>query len=153
MFPRPGGGGEMKIRFGITAPLTLEDRSSGLLRLPHFLDRNFGVPDDSAHAIWIEAKNPLRMQGGKLLEEHPRAGLYAVRGELKDAELSASAAVLRTIRSVEVTEAWTRDPLRKMGASSARSSAKTKQIRLPISLWFSTHRSASGAGCRRSPPR
>jgi hypothetical protein len=113
-FPVPPGG-EMKIRFGITAPLTLEDRSSGLLRLPHFLDRNFGVPDDSAHAIWIEAKNPLRMEGGKLLEEHPRAGLYAVRGELKDAELSASAAVLRTIRSVEVTEAWTRDALRKDG--------------------------------------
>lgn len=113
-FPVPPGGGEMKIRFGITAPLALEDRSSGVLRLPHFLDRNFGIPDGtSTHAIWIEAKNPLRMEGGKLSAEQPKAGLYAVRGELKDAELSAPAAVVRTDRSSEATEAWSRDALQK----------------------------------------
>jgi hypothetical protein len=114
-FPVPPSGGEMKIRFGVTAPLALEDRSSALLRLPHFLDRNFGVSDGAAHAIWIEAKNPLRMEGGKLLAEQPKAALYAVRGELKDAELSAPAAVVRASRSVEVTEARSRDPLHGEG--------------------------------------
>lgn len=107
-FPVPPDGGEMKVRFGITAPLALEDRSRTALRLPHFLERNFGIPHETAHAVWIEAKNPLQ-PAGPLFAEQPRAGLYAVRGELKDAELAEPSAIIRTIRSGEVTEAWMRD--------------------------------------------
>lgn len=110
-FPVPPTGGEMKIRFGVTAPLALEDRANGVLRLPHFLDRNFGIPGESAHAVWIEAKNPLRAEGGRLLVKHPSAEVYAVRGELKDTELSEPVAVIRTVRSGEATEAWSRDTL------------------------------------------
>lgn len=115
-FPVPPAGGEMKIRFGVTAPLALEDRASGVVRLPHFLDRNFGIPDHPAHAVWIEAKRPLRPEGGKLLAEHPSAEVYTVRGELKDAELSEPASVIRTARSGEVTEAWSRDTLQSDGS-------------------------------------
>lgn len=115
-FPVPPDGGEMKIRFGITAPLALEDRARGLLRLPHFSDRNFRVPEGSAHAVWIEAKNPLATEGGRLSAEQPRAGLYALRGELKDAELSAAAAVIRTARSAEANEARSRDAHGKDGS-------------------------------------
>ena len=108
-FPVPPSGGEMKIRFGVTAPLALEDRGNGLLRLPHFLDRNFRVPDDFAHSVWVEARAPLRAGVGKLLIEQTGSGAYALRGELKDAELSDPASVIRASRSGEVEESWTRD--------------------------------------------
>ncbi|MGH9945257.1 MAG: VIT domain-containing protein, partial [Pyrinomonadaceae bacterium] len=39
-FPVPPGGGEMKIRLGITMPLILEDRERTALRLPYFHERN-----------------------------------------------------------------------------------------------------------------
>ncbi|MBN2686012.1 MAG: PEP-CTERM sorting domain-containing protein [Pontiellaceae bacterium] len=52
-FPVPANG-EMKVRIGITAPLaclTLEDRR---LKLPHLLERNFRIPENVNHAVWIE---------------------------------------------------------------------------------------------------
>jgi hypothetical protein len=114
-FPVPPSGGEMKIRFGVTTPLALEDRGSGLLRLPHFLDRNFRVPDDFDHSVWVEARGPVRAGVGKLWAEQPGAGVYALRGELKDAELSEPASVISASRSVEVEESWTRDAQRGEG--------------------------------------
>jgi hypothetical protein len=114
-FPVPPSGGEMKIRFGVTAPLALEDRGTGLLPLPYFLDRNFRVPDDLAHSVWVEARAPLRAGVGKLLAEQPGSGAYALRGELKDAELSEPASVIRASRSVEVEESWARDARRGEG--------------------------------------
>jgi hypothetical protein len=133
-FPVPPGGGEMKIRFGVTAPLAPEDRASGALRLPHFLDRNFRVADEAAHAVWIEAGSPLRAEGGRLLAEHPKAEVYAVRGELKDAELSEPAAVIRAVRSVEVVEAWARDTLVGGDASIVRQFVGEEETATPASI-------------------
>lgn len=113
-FPVPAGG-EMKIRFGVTAPLALEDRATAVLRLPHFRDRNFRVADELTHSVWIEAKNALQAQTGKLTAERPRAELNALRGELKDAELSGPASAVRAARRGELAESWTRDALQPGG--------------------------------------
>ncbi|HEX8495397.1 MAG TPA: VIT domain-containing protein [Pyrinomonadaceae bacterium] len=114
-FPVPPNGGEMKIRFGITTPLVLENRAEGLLRLPHLLERNFGIPEDIKHAVWIESENPLLTESNGLHSEQPRANLHAVRGVLRDEELSESGALLRATRTSEITEAWTPDPLKGKG--------------------------------------
>ena len=114
-FPVPPDGGEMKIRFGITTPLVLEERAEGVLRLPHFVERNFGIPDEVAHAVWIESKRPLSVQSKTLQAEQPGTNLHAVRGELRDSELSATGAIVRSMRASEITEAWTRDPLKSDG--------------------------------------
>ncbi|HWT00763.1 MAG TPA: VIT domain-containing protein [Pyrinomonadaceae bacterium] len=108
-FPVPPKG-ELKLRFGISAPLVLEDRSRGLLRLPHFLDRNFGIPDEVRHSVWVESKRPLQAESGGMRAERPEDNLHAVRGTYGDAELSGAANVLRVGRDAEVTESWTRDP-------------------------------------------
>jgi hypothetical protein len=51
-FPVPAGG-EMKIRFGITAPCDGE-----LWELPRILERNFGTKDGLEHAVWLQGEAP-----------------------------------------------------------------------------------------------
>ncbi len=48
-FPVPANG-EMKIRFGITAPL-----DHGQWELPRILERNFGTMDTLEHSVWLQA--------------------------------------------------------------------------------------------------
>lgn len=109
-FPVPPQGGELKLRFGISAPLVLEDRSRALLRLPHFLDRNFGIPDEVKHSVWVESKRPLRAESNRMRAERPEENVYALRGAYGDAELSDPANVVRSERDAGVAEVWTRDP-------------------------------------------
>lgn len=47
-FPVPANG-EMKIRFGITAPV-----NNGLWELPRILERNFGTADSLEHSVWLQ---------------------------------------------------------------------------------------------------
>lgn len=49
-FPVPAGG-EMRIRFGITAPF-----DGGLWELPRILERNFGTKDGLEHAVWLQGE-------------------------------------------------------------------------------------------------
>ncbi len=115
-FPVPPDGGEMKIRFGVTAPLAPEDRINRVLRLPHFLDRNFGIPDDTTHAVWFEAKNPLGTSETALSPGQPKPGLYSLRGDLKDDELSDADSSIRARSSGGAAEAWAQDTISNDGS-------------------------------------
>lgn len=110
-FPVPADGGEMKIRFGVTFPLLLNEPTQGLLRLPYFVDRNFGIAENIGHAVWIEAKTALHADNKNLLAEQPAPNLYAVRGTVPDAELSAHGATLRADRNGDAVAAWTPDSI------------------------------------------
>jgi hypothetical protein len=105
----------MKIRFGISVPLILEDRSRGVLRLPYLIERNFGIPDEVTHAVWVESKKPLQAEKDKLQSEQPATNLYALRGTYSDTELSGTMGVVRFARASEIDEAWTRDTLKDSG--------------------------------------
>ncbi|HKR22833.1 MAG TPA: VIT domain-containing protein [Pyrinomonadaceae bacterium] len=108
-FPVPPDGGEMKVRIGITAPLVLEAESHERLLLPHFRDRNFRIPDDLTHAVWIESKTALQSDSKILQTEQPSADLHAVRGALQDRELLSPESTVRMFRTNGVTQAWTRN--------------------------------------------
>jgi hypothetical protein len=140
-FPVPPGG-EMKIRFGITTPLLLEDRAHARLRLPHILERNFRIPDALNHVVWIESKSPIQVEGESLQTEQPEANLYAVRGTIRDAELSERGAFVLSSRSSEITESWTRDGL-KNNEEIVRQLIREKNIptRSSIVLVLDTSRS------------
>lgn len=114
-YPVPPNGGELKLRFGISAPLVLEDRARGLLRLPHFLNRNFSIPDEVKHSVWVESKRPLQAESNRMRAERPEVNRHALRGTYSDTELSGSANVVRLERDAEVTEVWTRDPSKQDG--------------------------------------
>ncbi|HMY76323.1 MAG TPA: VIT domain-containing protein, partial [Blastocatellia bacterium] len=88
-FPVPPSG-EMKIRFGVTAPVALESKQRGWLKLPGIAERNFAV-EKLNHAVWFESKRALQSSDKSLMAEHPENRLFAVRGQLSDGELSAAA--------------------------------------------------------------
>ncbi|MCP4702126.1 MAG: hypothetical protein GY862_35490 [Gammaproteobacteria bacterium] len=105
-FPVPVHG-EMKIRLGISAPLTLENRTRALLRLPYIPERNFSINAKTRHSVWFEAKRALVADDEILTEENPEKNLYAIRGSLSDAALSQN----QTIRAerADIVDAWSDD--------------------------------------------
>lgn len=114
-FPVAPQGGEMKVRIGITAPLVLEAEGQERLVLPHIGDRNFRIPDNLTHAVWIESKSQLHSDSKVLAAEQPAANLYAVRGTLQDSELLNPESTVRMFRNEGVTQAWTRNATKGNG--------------------------------------
>ncbi|MDQ1258086.1 MAG: hypothetical protein QG656_2695 [Candidatus Hydrogenedentes bacterium] len=84
-FPVPGGG-VMKVKIGITAPLVIRG-GQAYLRLPCFSGRNFTVSPELEHKVWAECKTPLSAGSEALTAERPSNDVYAVRGVLLDTEL------------------------------------------------------------------
>lgn len=80
-FPVPVGG-TMKTRIGVTAPLAVPDaaQAEARLRLPAFVEQNFGAAPGLATVVWIET-DPAALSAGDALAissgEHP-----AVRGKM-----------------------------------------------------------------------
>ena len=115
-FPVPQQGGEMKVRVGITAPLVLEAGGHGRLVLPHFRDRNFRIPDNVTHAVWIESKTRLQSDSKTLETEQPSAKLHAVRGALQDRELMNPESTVRMFRNEGITQVWSHNLTKGDGA-------------------------------------
>ena len=86
-FPVEGYGGVMKIRFGITLPLLLESREQARLILPHFVNRNFRVPNSLKHKVFLKATRPLNSAYGAVEYLPPANGKFELWGEYSDEEL------------------------------------------------------------------
>jgi hypothetical protein len=108
-FPIPPGGGRMKLRLGITAPLVLATPDKGCLRWPCFAERNFSLGEDLQHSLWVESSQPVESTGGKLKTEQGKPGAYALRGQLRDDDLWAPSNSICARRPKDVSSAWTKD--------------------------------------------
>ena len=115
-FPVPPGGGKMKVRLGITAPLVLTAADSGCLRWPCFIERNFSIPEQLPHSLWVESSQPVDSAGGKLKAEPGKPGVFVLRGQLHDGELASPVNTVRARRPAEATRAWTKDTRESEGA-------------------------------------
>lgn len=106
-FPVPPNGGTMKTRIGITAPLVLESYNTGLLRMPGFIERNFSIPEQLKHSIWIEAKTECRplYDMPNIISGKVKDTRYAVRGSIADSSFSDIFAV-QTDRDPANRNAW-----------------------------------------------
>jgi len=114
-FPVPPNKGEMKIRLGITLPLLLEDRYNAQLLLPHFADRNFRIPPDVTHSVWIESKTLAYTLGDGFISNQFSPGVFALRGQIQDAQLSRPGTSFGLSRSPEVSQIWSKDPFQTVG--------------------------------------
>ena len=82
LFPVPPGG-DMKIRIGMTAPMTMRHLHRARLALPSLSERNFDIDPALRHAVWVESSSALE-GGAGLRSEQPSERLFALRGELAD---------------------------------------------------------------------
>lgn len=107
--------GVMKIRIGITVPMLLEHKNVALMLLPHFNQRNFRIPDEVTHSVWIESKNrlfsenPLLSAGFHNPGEHT-SGVYALRGDLRDEQLANPKSTIELHRRYSAEHVWGRNP-------------------------------------------
>ncbi len=76
-FPVPANG-EMKIRFGVTAPL-----DGRRWEMPRVVERNFGVAEGAEHALWLQADGGFEISGGE-----------GIPGSVKDGEGFSSNAMV-----------------------------------------------------------
>jgi hypothetical protein len=110
-FPVPPRGGTMKVRIGISSPLILRDTTKGYYQLPHIIERNFKIASDLTHSVWVEAKNPIQSDNKCFVSEQPKKEFFALRGALKDADMTKSETIISAARAPENLRAWTPDPL------------------------------------------
>jgi len=108
-FPVPADGAMMKVRIGITAPLTLLQEEVAALRWPCFLERNFTIREDFKHTVWTEAKQPLSVPSGDLKVEQSHSGVEVVRGHLTQQGLGDPENAVIVRRSPGVKQAWVVD--------------------------------------------
>lgn len=128
-------GKEMKIRFGITAPLYLNSRDKAFMLLPHFIEHNFKIPDPSKHHLWLESKNPIQTINKGLITENPQKDLYAVRGEISNQQLVEDKALIQITPFSLKENIWTEDPLSN-GKSIIRQCIFEKEMDKPSHVLF-----------------
>lgn len=107
-FPVPPGGGRMKVRLGITAPLGMTNLSSGFLQWPHFLERNFTIRDSLQHLLWMAGPQPMESAGKPLIAESTKTGA-TLHGKLDDPALNVFGVGLVVRRDPSVRAVWTPD--------------------------------------------
>ncbi|VGO13801.1 hypothetical protein PDESU_02358 [Pontiella desulfatans] len=97
-YPVPASG-DMKIRIGITAPLALLSESERALRLPHLHERNFRIPESTAHAVWLKGGESLFSETDAL-GALPNGSLF---GDIPDLLLNGEAGVVKGASNVKTS--------------------------------------------------
>lgn len=129
-FPIPPNGGTMKIRLGITAPLTVEATNAAALKLPCFVERNFAVPETLQHSFWLQSSQPPHSALKQLTTAPAEAGKYSVRGQLADSLLNLPEATLRFPCSERLRSVLARDT-KKADAPAIRQTLEAAPAKLP----------------------
>jgi hypothetical protein len=107
-FPVPPNNGEMKIRLGITVPLILEDANNVRLLFPHFENRNFKIPDNLTHSMWIESKQPVFADYPALTSGRTSSDTFTIGGGVPDAHFSERRTSITLTRANVAS--WSTDP-------------------------------------------
>jgi hypothetical protein len=106
-YPVPAQGGTMKVRLGITQPLTPQSDGRCPLALPRFLETNFGLAEGLKHAVWIEGDAELTADAA-LKQEALEGGRFGARGELPALSVEEPCA-LQLAGSAVPTAVWHSD--------------------------------------------
>ena len=78
-FPIQPGGGQMKVRLGISVPLVTDRPDAARLLLPRIVEQNFTPLAELKHAVWIESWQPLAAVGLNARDEPAPGGAHALR--------------------------------------------------------------------------
>lgn len=108
-FPVPANGGTIKIRLGITSPLRLESADSAVVTWPHFLERNFVVPEHLEHSMWVEARQAIQSAGPIFKTDASKPGVHGLRAQVQDHALSDPTSAVRLRRDPTARESWVTD--------------------------------------------
>jgi hypothetical protein len=110
-FPVPRGGGTIKFKIGMTAPLDMSDPAKARLTLPAIVDRNFSFPSGVDHDIWIEGKQSLSSPAISLMATEVADRRFRLKGALTDKGLGHPRLTIWAARSATAgpVHAWIGD--------------------------------------------
>ncbi len=108
-FPVPAHG-EMKIRFGVTAPL-----DGGRWEMPRIVERNFGTAGSLEHAVWLQGDRSFELTGsGKTLAAHRDGDGHSLPATLDgSAVMDSGIALVADPLPAEPAVVWCEDPFAK----------------------------------------
>lgn len=78
----------LKLRIGITAPLEIAPDGARSFALPAIAEKNFELPGDLRHRIWIEGRGPLGTDHAGFRKRTLPSGVTQLRAALDDGELA-----------------------------------------------------------------
>jgi len=104
-FPVPPGG-SMKIRLGITAPL--DAQAPAALFMPLIVERNFSIPAEAKHAVWVQSPQPLEVAGTWKDAAATQNGAWTWQAEVPQVEL---AKLNFGVKQAPLPKVWTTDKL------------------------------------------
>lgn len=103
-FPINPNGAIMKIRIGMTIPMTLKDAEHARFFMPNIAERNFDIATSLNHSTWLTGSYPMTDEGAKLAADHQDG--HALRGALSDVELTAGRPIIAK-RNASISSVWT----------------------------------------------
>jgi hypothetical protein len=107
LFPVPARGGEMKFRIGITTPLDVADLGTAWIKLPEILERNFAIPESTAHSVHAESLWPLDSPTPGLVTSDPESDASAIAGDLSRSLIDATPMSIQIKRKPNSLSVWT----------------------------------------------
>ena len=102
---------------------------------PHFIERNFNVPDHLQHSLWVEARQPVQAASSAFKTDQSKPGVQALRAQLRDAALSAPSSTIRLRRDTAVNAAWVTDH-RSADGQFVRQTIRTRSETSPDRIIF-----------------
>ncbi len=96
-FPVPRNG-TLKMKIGLTTPLSLDTEERGSLALPAIVDRNFGMAGDFRHAVWMESRGAVASSSADFSAAVLPSGVHRIEGHLSDADLTRTRPELIVMR-------------------------------------------------------
>ncbi|MGE3309218.1 MAG: VIT domain-containing protein [Limisphaerales bacterium] len=118
-FPVPPNSGTMKVRLGITSPLTLKEKGEAAMIWPTFLERNFGQSRSMTHGVWLDAPQGVVGEPAGLTVFRDDNGRNGFHGVWMDSALGDPARAVVLKRDALSAEHWAPD----------RRSEKTGRVR------------------------
>lgn len=103
-FPVPPRGGKMKVRMGITSPLLPSSARQALFVPPHFVERNFAIPDQTKHDLNARSSSALTPAGSA-------NATTEIRKQLDDSAIADARTSLVRVEIHDGGQVWTPDPI------------------------------------------
>ncbi len=87
-FPVARGGGTIKFKIGITAPLSIVSPNQARFALPAIIDRNFSFAPEMRHAVWLESARVIGISTPGLKASRVSDRLFRIEGAVGDTDLA-----------------------------------------------------------------
>ncbi len=111
-FPVPENG-SMKVRIGVTFPVHLNKTGNqGTAHLPYFIERNFDIPENVQHSIWLESEETLSTKYGNVTAKRLDDGTSKLKGSIGSRKKNGLSRFHFTVqRNPKTRSVWAVDPV------------------------------------------